>query len=143
RRTLSAPAATPVASYILAFRDAAGAFAEFIRTAPAVEEETAMFSDRLIEMAQALDDAPVAETPAGLVRLLMSRPHRDLCTKSGTFLAFRKKGKWVDAAKREGLAKADGERLNIEAEGRYEACCEAWQDMLQNVASRVLSDLIA
>ena len=57
-------------------------------------------------------------------------------------MAFKKKGKWVDAAKREGLAKADGERLNILAEGHYEACCGAWQDMLQNVASRVLSDLI-
>ena len=68
---------------------------------------------------------------------------RDLCTKSGAFAAFKKKGKWVDAAKREGLAKADGERLNTAAEGHYAACCEAWQTMLQNVASRVLADLIA
>jgi ATP-dependent exoDNAse (exonuclease V) beta subunit len=143
RRTLSAPTVTPVAPHLLAFRDAAEAFAEFIRTAPAVEEETAMFADRLVEMAQALDDVPAAETPTGMVHLLVSRPHRELCTKSGTFLAFKKKGKWVDAAKREGLAKADGERLNIEAEGHYETCCEAWQDMLQNAASRVLSDLIA
>jgi ATP-dependent exoDNAse (exonuclease V) beta subunit len=142
RRTLLAPAVTPVSPHLLAFRDATRAFAEFIRTAPAVEEETAMFADRLVEMAQALDDVPVAETPAGMVRLLVSRPHHDLCTKSGTFLAFNKKGKWLNAAKREGLAKADGERLNIEAEGRYEACCEAWQDMLRNIASRVLSDLI-
>ena len=143
RRTVSAPNVTPLAPHLRAFRDAAEAFANFIRAAPAVEEETAMFADRLADMAQALDDASVAETPAGLVRLLVSQPHRDLCTKSGTFLAFRKKGKWVEAAKREGLAKADGERLNMAAEGHYAACREGWQAMLQIVASRVLSDLIA
>ncbi|MEQ1713212.1 MAG: UvrD-helicase domain-containing protein, partial [Hyphomicrobium sp.] len=143
RRTVSAPAVTPLAPHVRVFRAAAGAFAEFIRTAPAVEEETATIAERFAEMAQALDDAPVAETPAGLVRLLVSQPHRDLCTKSGSFSAFKKKGKWVDAAKREGLAKADGERLNTAADGHYAACCEAWQTMLQNVASRVLADLIA
>ena len=143
RRTISAPAVTPLAPHLRAFCDTADAFAEFIRTAPAVEEETAVFANRFAEMAEALDDGPVTETPIGLVRLLVSAPHRDLCTKSGTFLAFKKKGKWVDAAKREGLAKADGERLNTAAEGYYAACCQAWQAMLQNVASRVLSDLIA
>ena len=143
RRTVSAPAVTPLAPHLRAFCDTADAFAEFIRTAPAVEEETAVFANRFAEMAEALDDGPVTETPIGLVRLLVSAPHRDLCTKSGTFLAFKKKGKWVDAAKREGLAKTDGERLNTAAEGYYAACCQAWQAMLQNVASRVLSDLIA
>jgi exodeoxyribonuclease-5 len=143
RRTVSAPTVTSFAPHLQAFRDAAEAFAQFIRTARAVEEETAVFAERLSDMAQALDDAPMAETPAGLVRLLVSQPHRDLCTKSGTFLAFKKKGKWVDAAKREGLAKADGERLNAAADGHYAACCEAWQAMLQKAASRVLSDLIA
>ena len=55
---------------------------------------------------------------------------------------FSKKGKWGDAAKREGLSKADGDRLFAAAEGHYIACRDAWQAMLQNVASRVLGDLI-
>ena len=143
RRTVSAPGVTPLAQHIRRFRDTADAFAEFIRTAPAVEEETAMFADRFDTMAKSLDDSASAETPTGLVRLLVLQPHGDLCTKSGTFLAFKKKGKWAEAAKREGLSKADGERLNTAAEGHYTACCEAWQTMLQNIASRVLSDLIA
>lgn len=143
RRTVSAPAVTPLAPHLRAFRDATDAFAEFIRTAPAIEEETAVFADRFAGMAGALDGGPVTETPIGLVRLLVSTPHRDLCTKSGTFLAFKKKGKWVEAAKRDDLSKADGERLNTAAESYYAACCQAWQEMLQNVASRVLSDLIA
>ena len=143
RRTVSAPGVTPLAQHIRRFRDAAEAFAEFIRTAPAVEEETAMFANRFDTMAQSLDDIASTETSAGLVRLLVLQPHGDLCTKSGTFLAFKKKGKWAEAAKREGLSKADGERLNTAAEGHYTACCDAWQTMLQNIASRALSDLIA
>jgi exodeoxyribonuclease-5 len=143
RRTVSAPSVTPLAPHLRAFHDATDAFTDFIRTAPAVEEETAMFAERLAGMAQAMEDAATAETPAGLIRLLMAPPHPELCTKSGSFLAFKKKGKWVDAAKREGLAKADGERLNAAAEDHYAACCQAWQVLLQNVASRVLSELIA
>lgn len=143
RRTVSAPPLTPLAPHLRAFHNATEAFTDFIQTAPAVEEETARFAERLAEMAQAMEDASTAETPAGLVRLLVSPPHPDLCTKTGSFLAFKKKGKWLEAAKREGLAKADGERLNAAADGHYAACCEAWQVLLQNVASRVLSDLIA
>jgi len=143
RRTVSAPAVTPLAPDLRAFADAAEAFSDFIRTAPAVEDETATFAARFEEMAHALDDALTAETSAGLVRLLISEPHPDLCTKAGTFLAFKKKGKWLDAAKQEGLAKADGERLNVMAEACYAACCKAWQGTLQNAASRVLSDVIA
>jgi exodeoxyribonuclease-5 len=93
-------------------------------------------------MAHALDDALTAEPLAGLLRLLITEPHPDLCTKAGTLLAFKKKGKWLDAAKQEGLAKAKGERLNLMAEACYAACCKAWQDTLQTVASRVLSDVI-
>lgn len=143
RRTVSAPPVAPLAPHLRAFHDATSAFTDFIRTAPALEEETAVFSERLAEMAQAMEDAATAETPAGLVRLLVTPPHPDLCTKSGSFLAFKKKGKWVEAAKRVGLARADGERLNAAAEGHYAACCQAWQFLLQSVASRVLSDLIA
>ena len=143
RRTVSAPSVTPLAPHLRAFHNATQAFTDFIQTAPAVEEETARFAERLVDMAQAMEDASTVETPAGLVRLLVSPPHPDLCTKSGSFLAFKKKGKWLEAAKREGLAKADGERLNAAADGHYAACCEAWQVLLQNVASRVLSDLIA
>lgn len=142
RRTVAAPAADALAPHLAAFRAAAADFAEFIRTARAVEEETAVFAERFAEMSDGLEGEPGIDTPAGLVRLLTFPPHPDLCTKAGTFLAFKKKGKWVEAAKREGLAKADGERLNLAAEAAYSACCVAWQTLTQNVASRVLAELI-
>lgn len=143
RRTVVAPAAEAFAPHLAAFRAAAADFAEFIHTAPAVEEETSVFAEHFAAMADALEGGPDVNTPAGLVNLLISPPHPDLCTAKGTFLVFRKKGKWVDAAKREGLAKADGERLNLAAEAAYSACCLGWQTLMQNVASRVLADLIA
>ncbi|WP_343286156.1 UvrD-helicase domain-containing protein [Mesorhizobium loti] len=142
RRTVSAPASISLAPHLRAFGRAAEAFSEFIRTAPVVEEETAVFADLFAEMAERTDNIPMAEMPAGMVRLLVSEPHPDLCTKGGTFLAFKKKGKWVQAAKREGFAKIDGERLNTSAGALHAACCTAWQIMIQNAASRVLSDLI-
>lgn len=142
QRTVAAPAAEPLAPHLAAFRAAAVEFAEFIRTAPAVEQETADFAERFAEMADALEGGPAVDTPVGFVRLLITPPHSDLITAKGTFLVFKKKGKWVDAAKREGLAKADGERLNLAAEAAYSACCVSWQTLTQNVASRVLADLI-
>src|SRR3546814_15954262 len=83
-----------------------------------------MFAERLADMEQAIEPAPTVETPAGLIRLLVTQPHPELCTKSGSFLAFKKKGKWAEAAKREGLAKADGERLNAADAGHYAASSE-------------------
>ena len=142
RRTVATPAADALAPHLAAFQAAAADFSEFIRTAPAVEEETAVFAEHFAEMSDGLAGEPGIDTPAGLVRLLTFPPHPDLCTKAGTFLAFKKKGKWVEAAKREGLAKADGERLNLAAESAYSACCVAWQTLTQNIASRVLAELI-
>src|SRR3546814_12934721 len=84
-----------------------------------------MLAERFAGMAAGLDSGPVIETPVGLVRLLVTQPRLDLCTKTGSFLAYKKKGKWVEAAKREGLAKTEGERLNIAADAHYAAGCQA------------------
>ena len=113
-----------------------------MRTAAAVEPETAVIVERLGNMATALAAGPDPATPSGLVRLLVSRSHPDLCTKAGAFASYRKKGKWTAAAKQAGLSKADGERLNIAAEGHYAACCEAWTSLLQAGASLVMAALI-
>ena len=141
RRTVSAPAVSPLAPLIMAFRQAVDDLATFVAGAPVVEAETADQSARFGELAAAIDDVSV-ETPAGLVGLLVLKPHRDLTTAIGAFSAYRKKGKWADAAKRQGLSKADGDRLNLEAGGHYDACCKAWSEMTEAVASRVLADLI-
>ena len=141
RRTVSAPAVSPLAPLVLAFRRAADDFTTFLAGASAVEAETADQSARFGELAAAIDDA-TAETPAGLVGLLVLKPHRDLTTATGAFGAYRKKGKWADAAKRQGLSKAEGDRLNLEAAGHYDACCKTWSEITEAVAGRVLADLI-
>lgn len=142
RRTLKAPLVSPLDGHVVTFREVTAAFTAFMRAAAAAEPETAVIVERLDGMATALASGPNPATPSGLVHLLVSRPHPDLCTKAGAFSSYRKKGKWTDAAKRAGLAKADGERLNIAAEGHYAACCDAWTSLLQAAASHVLAALI-
>ena len=142
RRTLSAPPVSPLGVHATAFHQATTDFAAFVRGAAAAEPETASIVERLTELMAALAAGPDPATPSGLVRLLTLRPHLDLCTKAGTFASYRKKGKWTEAAKRAGLSKADGERLNIAAESHYTACCESWISLLQAAANHVLAALI-
>ena len=142
RRTLNAPPVSPINSHLTAFRQATAAFAAFMRGAAATEPETGGIAEGLSEMAAALAAAPDPSTPSGLVRLLMSRAHPDLCTQAGKFKAYSKKTKWLAAAKQAGLSKADGERLNIAADGHYAACRDAWASLLHAASSRVLAALI-
>ncbi|MGO7135682.1 UvrD-helicase domain-containing protein [Rhizobium leguminosarum] len=142
RRSLVAPAVTPPANHLQAFRQAAGDFSAFMQAASASEPETEVYAARFSEMVVVLPSAADVATPAGLVGLLVSRPHPDLCTKSGGFSSYRKKGKWAAAAKQAGLSKADGDRLNDAAEALFEACCSAWTALLQAVSGQVLAALI-
>src|SRR3546814_13147978 len=102
-----------------------------------VEEETVAIAARFAEMAEAVAFALTADDPAGLMQFLVTRPHPDLCTQAGAFSSYRgKKGKWGAVAKRAGMAKADGNRLNDAAEGHIKACSESLPTMLKNIASR-------
>jgi exodeoxyribonuclease-5 len=94
-------------------------------------------------MVQAVSAVAAPQSPAGLVQLLVARAHPDVCTKTGGFAAYRKKGKWLDAAKQAGLSKADGEQLNIAADDLYVKCCATWAAMQQAIASHVLAALVS
>lgn len=142
RRTLTAPPVSPLDGHLAGFQQATADFAAVLRVAPATEPETVAIVERLLEMAAALAAGPDPETPAGLIHILTSHPHPDLCTKAGSFLLYRKKGKWAAAAKQAGLSKADGDRLNDAADGHYVACCDAWTSALQATAGQVLSSLM-
>ena len=83
-----------------------------------------------------------ADTSAALVRLLVTAPHDDLFTGSGSFRSYRKKGKWGAAAKRAGLAKSDADRLNDAASAHYALCCATWTAFHGAVATHVLADLV-
>ena len=141
RRSLVAPP-VPSLDNLAAFQQATADFATFMRDAGGNEPETEAIVARLVEMASSLDTAPDSGTPMGLARLLVSRPHPDLCTKAGAFSAYRKKSKWAAAAKRAGLSKADGDRLNDAAASHYDTCCAAWTSLVQAAAGQVLAALI-
>ncbi len=142
RPNLSAPPITPLEGHVSAFRQAAADFSTFMAGTVAAEPETVTIVERLSEMVDALKDSPDLATPAGIVQLLSSRPHPELCTKAGTFASYRKKGKWTAAAKLAGLSKAEGERLNDTAENHYIACCDGWTSLAQAAASYALTALI-
>ncbi len=129
----------PLAS---AFQKAAEEFKAFVAEAVINEAETTSIADHFGELAEAIGFAVTAETPAEFVKLLLTTPHSDLCTASGSFRKYQKKGKWGEAAKRAGLAKADGGQLNDIASTHYDRCCEAWSTLLQAASSLVLADLI-
>jgi exodeoxyribonuclease-5 len=141
RRGLTVDAPETLTPVVKAFRRAAADFATFMHRTKVDEAETAHIAARFSEMADALATISPADNPADLVRLLLM-PHADLCTGSGDFRAYRRKGKWRDAARRVGLAKADGDRLNVAAERHYAACHEAWTDLLQAGAARALADFV-
>ena len=125
-----------------AFRSAAKAFSAFVRGARAEEAETAVIAEHFAELAEGPVLDFTGKDPADRVALLSVRPHPDLCTKSGSFLAYRKKGKWTAAARQVGLSKADADRLNTLAIAHYEQCCMTWAQLCQCTATRVLSELV-
>lgn len=141
-RNLVAPEAMPFAGHLQAFRQATDELSAFMQSAGVHEPETEIFAARFSEMAATLPSIADGSTPAGLVGLLVARPHPDLTTGAGSFYAYRKKGKWAAAAKQAGLSKADGDRLNDTASDLYEACCAAWTALLQAVSDQVLTTLI-
>jgi len=143
RRTLAAPPVSALEGRLTAFRQAVAEFAGFMDDAPAAEPETVAIVERMVEMSTALAGGPDPATSPGLVRLLTSRPHPDLCTKAGAFAFYRKKGKWATVAKQAGLSKPDGDRLNDAAALHYDTCCDAWNSLAQAAAGHALAALIA
>ena len=141
-RVITQVAPEDLSPLVTAFRGAVEDFNAFVRSANVAEPETTIIADRLAELAEGIAFALTVETPAELVRFLLTRPHSDLCTASGSFRKYQKKGKWGEAAKGVGLAKFDGDRLNGMAAAHYTGCCKAWTVLLQSVAARVLADLI-
>lgn len=142
RPTLVTPPVSPLSGHLTAFRQAAIDFVGFMNGMAAAEPETVTIVERLAEMATTLAKGPDPSTPPGLVHLLTSRPHPDLCTKAGTFASYRKKSRWAATAKQAGLSKADGDRLNDAAATHYTVCCAAWMALVQAAAGHALAALV-
>ncbi|MCP8891499.1 UvrD-helicase domain-containing protein [Sphingomonas faeni] len=143
RRDLIAPPTAPLAGHLQAFRDAAAQLSAFMGRAPAIEPETEVIAQQMSAMAAALPANAVAVTAAGLVGLLVTRPHPELCKKGGGFLTYNRKGKWGAAAKAAGRSTAEGNQLSDRAKELYEACGAAWNGILQAAAGHVLAALVA
>lgn len=142
RRSVKAPAVQPVPPTLSAFRRAVSDFEAFFAKAQAKEPETETKVRHFRAMADGLPGDDETATPAGLARLLTSIPHSELLTTNGTFLSYRLKGKWGQAAKAAGLSKADGDLLNDQATELYASCCASWNAISASAASHVLAALL-
>lgn len=140
-RILRAPTAANFSARATTFRKAVDNFGVFLRGTKASEKET----ETDLECFHELADGPAAADltqPRGLAQLLSTRPSTDLVTQKGTFRAYKRKGKWTEAAKAAGLSKADGEHLNTEATEHYKACGDAWTALQQAAAALALAQLL-
>ncbi|WP_224079859.1 UvrD-helicase domain-containing protein [Cupriavidus laharis] len=142
-RHASARQGKPLAPRGAQFIEASEAFAAFMRDCTSTAEpETAACSVAMSGMAATLRPLLAAIGPAQLAELVFVRADPVLLTTAGTFLAYRKKGKWLASARLAGLAKADGERLHDQASEHYRLCCAAWEAFMQQVASHVLEQVV-
>jgi ATP-dependent exoDNAse (exonuclease V) beta subunit len=140
-RVLSVAHGRALEPLIRAFAQATGDFAQFIRNAGIDEPETTIIAGEFADMARTLSLLGPLGEATYLVQLVRLAPHADLCKQDGDFRKYQKKGKWAAAAKLAGRSKADGERLNIEADTYHSACCDAWTALLQEAAAQLLARL--
>ena len=124
------------------FREAADGFDDFVSAVEAEEADSVAIASRFRELAEHYGTAPEPDAWADHMRLLAAELDSELVTGTGGFRQYRKKGKWITAARNAGLSRADGEQLNSAAEAHYARCCAAWSALRQSAASRVLSELV-
>lgn len=142
-RTLAAPVAQPIPDTVQALQQCVTAFRQFMDNSTAKEPETLAIVVAFEATVEVVRSASGSADATSLIRLVTTTPEETLCTKAGSFRAYKRKGKWASAAKTAGLSKADGERLNDEAELYYASCCGVWQGMLANAATHILSEIVA
>ena len=124
------------------FRETAEGFEAFVSDVEAEEADTVAIADRFRDLAEEHGIAPEPEAWGDHVRLLAAELDPELVTRSGSFRQYRKKTRWIAAARSAGLSRSDGEKLSAMAETHYARCCAAWSALRQSAASRVLSELV-
>lgn len=134
----------PLAATGALFLQASESLSDFLRECgDAAEAETIEISASFEGMAASVAPLLDQDGPTALAALLSTRADEALLTSSGSFAAYRKKGKWQAAARLAGLSKADADRLCDQATAYYAACCATWDDFSQQIASRVLAEMVA
>lgn len=138
---LQPPPAPALAQLLAAFRANAAAYVDFVNTGEVHEAETLGCTSAFAAMSKAIAAIDVP-SPAGLVELVQIQADASLCTASGDFRVYKKKGKWETAAKQIGRSAAEGAALNLQAQKLHEICASTWNELLQGAAAQLLHDLM-
>lgn len=142
QRALTVAPAQPLAPFIAAFVHCCAQLETFISTCGVDERETARRAACYTSMANNVIEQDNLSGHVRLARLQACVIVPGLCTDNGTFLAYKFKGKWENAATEAGHKKPHGAALFDQAKKLVLACEAAWIRLDQEVASTVLEQLV-
>ncbi|MET3225763.1 ATP-dependent exoDNAse (exonuclease V) beta subunit [Bradyrhizobium japonicum] len=120
---------------------AAAAFAQEIGQFDFRDEETREACSAFIEMARVLDGSDlITKEPdsRSLVHVALTPRHVACFTQTGGRRQLRRKGAWEQAARTAGRSKAEGTAAWQSCAARYEACHDAFEELMAMVAGELL-----
>ncbi|MCK1566618.1 UvrD-helicase domain-containing protein [Bradyrhizobium sp. 173] len=118
----------------------AAAFAQEIGQFDFRDEETMEACSAFIEMATVLDGSDLVKEPdsRSLVQAALTPRHVACFTQTGGPRQLRRKGAWEQAARTAGRSKAEGTAAWQSCAARYEACHDAFEELMAMVAGELL-----
>jgi exodeoxyribonuclease-5 len=138
---IEAPPFPPLSALASAYASAVCAYGDFVENGRIREPESVEIAGHFRAHASAMPPAP-HDAASVLVRLLRCKPSGELFTGKGTFLAYRKKGKWEAAAKGVGIPKIQAGLLHDQASDHYANCCRTWETLRAAMGACALDRLV-
>ena len=119
-----------------AFERAAHRYSDYVRNATVEEPDSLQIANALEAFGDAVHKSQGIER---LLTILSIGQELTLFTKEGTLRAYRKKGKWTQAAARSGQPEAEGSRYFDGAKSLYSNCGESLVALGAAACSRLLA----
>jgi exodeoxyribonuclease-5 len=137
KRTARAPAGPFAAARLRALSEAITGFAAWHADCGITEPATGAIITNLRRCQGLVDEALSASSMTGrqLTRLLLHEPPDCRHSKEPRFNKWGHKGKWQNAAKDAGHAKARGDQLSAAAQDLYDRCSEAYRSFVEHIAA--------
>ena len=145
KRTARAPAGTFDPGRLRALSEAVAGFAAWHAGCGITEPATGAVITSLRRCQALVDEALSATSMTGrhLARLLLHEPPDCRHSKEPRFNKWGHKGKWQNAAKDAGHAKARGDQLSAAAQDLYDRCSEAYRSFVEHIAAVAADRFVA
>ena len=120
------------------FHRAVHEFREFTRRVAVEEQDTVSFADAFFQLAESTRPDRSKDEASNLLKVVLAERDQNIFTRAGGIRAFKKKGKWQQAASAHGHSKAEGALWFDSAKVLYDACESAWESICESACSRLL-----